>query len=148
MINIHLPDGSIRQFSEDHVNGFSKQFVAVLVQHAQGLGVRRQRTRADAKDETALGQVVKHGRLRGDQGGVGMRQVAGARTQLDVLGFKNQRGQKHQAIGHVLGLVGQVLAHKRVVKAQAVGIDDGLPIFVQRFCGVPVQRMQGHGEVA
>jgi len=139
---IALPDG------QDHINGFGKQLVAVLVQDAQRFRVRRQGTRADAKNKTTFGQVVKHGRLRGNQGRVRMRQIAGARTQLDVLGFKNQRGQKQQAVGDVLGLVGQMLAHERVVKTQAVGINNGLPIFVQRFCSVPMQGMQGHGEVA
>jgi hypothetical protein len=41
-----------------------------------------------------------------------------------------------------------VLAHKRIVKPQLVGIDDGLAVFMQGFSGIPMQRVQGHGEVA
>ena len=137
-----LPDG------QDHIDGFCKHLVAVLVQDAQRFGIRGQCTRADAEDETPLGQVVEHGRLRRQKRGMRVRQIGSAAAQLDGFGFRDQGGQKQQAVGHVFGLVGQMLAHKRIVKTELVGQDDGLPIFVQSFGGVPFKGMQGHGEVA
>ena len=62
-----LPDG------QDHINGFGEHLVAVLVKDAQRFSIRGQGTRADAENESTLGQVVEHGRLRGQQRGVRVR---------------------------------------------------------------------------
>ena len=41
-----------------------------------------------------------------------------------------------------------MLAHKGIVKAQLVGINDGLSVLMQSLGSVPLKGMQGHGEIA
>jgi hypothetical protein len=40
-----------------------------------------------------------------------------------------------------------MLADKGIVKTELVGKKNGLSVLMQGFGGVPVQRVQGHGEV-
>ena len=77
-----------------------------------------------------------------------LRQIGGAGGELDVPGVADQRGQKQQAVGDVLGALGEVLADEGIVKAEFVGEDDGLAVFAQRIGGAALERVHGHGEVA
>ena len=131
---------------QNHINGMAEELGAVQIEHPQRLEVGRQRAGADAENEAALGQVVEHRRLRGQQRGVRLRKVAGAGGQLDGLGGVDQRGQEHHRVGDVLGRVGQVFADEHIVQAQAVGQDDGLAVFAQRLHGVPPEGMHRHHE--
>ena len=54
-------------------------------------------------------------------------------ASLMRLGLVNQRREEDQAVGDVLGLVGEVLADEGVVEAELVGEDDRLAVFLQRL---------------
>ena len=138
---VALPD------REDHVDRFGEQLVAVLVEHAERLGVRRQRAGADAEDEAPLREMVEHRGVRGDQRRVRVRKIGGAGGELDRFGVADQRGEEDEAVGDVLGFFGQVLADERVVETQPVGEDDRLAVFLQRLRRRAVRRVQRHGEV-
>ena len=133
---------------QNHINRFGKDLVPVFIQDAQGFGIGRERTRTDPKNEAALGQVVEHGRLRGNQGGMRMREVGRARAQQDVLRAVNQRGHEQQTVGDVFRLVCEVFANEGIVKPELIRKDDGLAVFVQGFRGVTLQGVKRHGEVA
>jgi hypothetical protein len=132
----------------DDVDGLGEDLVAVLVQDAEQLGVRGQRTGAHAEDEPAAGEVVEHRAVDGHQGRVHVREVRRARAQPDLAGLGDQRGEEDQAVGDVLVPVGQVLADERVVETEAVGQDDGLPVLAQGLGPRPPLRVHRHGEVA
>jgi hypothetical protein len=74
--------------------------------------------------------------------------MARAGGELDAPGLGDQGRQEQHAVGDVLALVGQVLAHEGVVEAQAVGEDDGLAILAQGLAPVAVHGMHRHREVA
>ena len=134
---------------EDDVDSIGEQLVAVVVEQAEGLGVRAQRARADAEDEPAARQMVEHGSMRSDQRGVRVRKVRGPGGELDALGGVHQRGEEDEAVGDVLGLLGEVLADERVVEAELVGEDDHrLAVLLERLRRRTLCRVQRHGEIA
>jgi hypothetical protein len=79
---------------------------------------------------------------------VHVRQIAGPRTQLDALCRVDQRREEHKAVANVLGLVCQVFTDEYIVKAELVGQDDGLSVFLQSLGGVAMQRVHRHHEHA
>ena len=139
---IALPD------RQDHVDRLGEHLVAVLLQDAERLGVGGQRAGADAEDEAAFRQMIEHRRVLGDQHRMHVREIAGAGGELDGLGVGDQRGVEDHAVGDVLGLVGEMLAHEGVIEAEPVGQDDGLAVLLQRLRPVPVNRVHRHREVA
>ena len=138
---ITLPD---RQY---HLDAFGEHLVAVLIEIAQRLGIARQRPCTDTKNKPPPGQVIEHRRVRGKDHRMLLRQIAGAGTELDGVSVTDQRGEKQQAARDVFGFLGQMLADKRIIKAQLVGEDDGLAIFMKRVGATALLRMHRHGEV-
>jgi len=92
--------------------------------------------------------MVKHGGMRGDERRVRVRKVRGAGRELDALGRVHQGGEEDEAVGDVLGLLGEVLADERVVEPELVGEDHRLAVLLERLRRRPVRRVQRHGEVA
>src|SRR4051794_14860956 len=92
--------------------------------------------------------MIEHRRLRSDQHRMHMRQIGGAGRELDLPRFRYQRGQKDHAVGDVLAGIGEMLAHERVVKPEAVGEDDSLAVLLERLAPLPVHRVNRHGEIA
>src|SRR5262249_58147780 len=56
--------------------------------------------------------------------------------------------EKQHAAHDVLGLFREVLAHERIVEAEPVGEDDRLTVFLERFGGIALLRVDRHREVA
>jgi hypothetical protein len=50
-------------------------------------------------------------------------------------------------VGDVLAGVGEVFAHEGIVKAEFVGENDGLTIFLQGLRPIPMHGMHRHGEI-
>ena len=75
-----------------------------------------------------------------------VRHVDGARAQFDLLGFKSQTAQEHQARGDVLRQIGNVLANISFGVTESVSQDDGLTILAQRLAGATGGWMQRHHE--
>ena len=138
---VALPDG------EDDVDGFGEYFIAVFLQQAEGLGVRRKSAGADATNEAAFREVVEHRGVGCDERRVRVRQIGGAGRKLDGLRRVDQRRQKNKTVGDVLGFLGQVLADECVVKPEPVRENDRFAVFLQRFRGCAMRRMHGHREV-
>ena len=107
-----------------------------------------QRAGADAEDEAAAREVVEHRGVRGDQHRMHLRQVGRAGRELDRLRVADERREEQHAARDVLGLLGQVLADERVVKAEPVREDDRLAVLLQRLGGAALHGMERHGEVA
>ena len=120
---------------ENHIDGICKHLVAVLVQDAQGFGIRGQCARADTQNKPPFGQMVEHGGMTRHQHRVHMRQIGSAGTEPNIFGRMNEAGLEHHAAGNVLHQVGQVFAHKGIVITQFIGQDDDVPVFSQSFCG-------------
>ena len=121
---------------------------AILIQVAEQLGVRRERTGADAKDEAAFGQVIEHRRMGGDQHRMRLREIGRASRKLDLPRFRDERCEKLKAVGHVLDDVGDVLAAERVVEAELIGEDKRLTILLEGLDPIPMRRVHRHGEKA
>ena len=139
---IALPD------RQDHVDRLGEDLVAVLIENADRLGIRRERAGADAHDEAALRQMIEHRRVHRDHHRMHLREVGGAGRELDGLGVVNQRRQEQHAVGDVLAGVGQVLAHEGVMEAEPVGENDRLAVLAQRLRPIPADRVNRHREVA
>ena len=119
---------------------------AVQLEHLEVAG---RAAGADAEDEAALGQLVEHRGMGGDDRRVLLRQVDDAGTELDVLGALDQGREKDEGRGDLLRLVGVVLADIDLREAQLVRQDDRVLILAQdrevRSLG-PVQRHHEHAE--
>ena len=131
---------------EHRVDALDKHGVAVIIQIAEHFRVRDQPARADAHDEAALEHMVQHGHVGGNGGRVTVGHVDGARAQLDLVRVKSQAAQEHQAGRDVFSQVGDMLAHISFAETQAVGQNNGLTVFEQRFAGNARRWMQWHHE--
>ena len=131
---------------QDRVDRLEEHLVAVLIQDAERLRIRRQCARADAEDEAPARKRVEHRGLRRDQHRMGLRQVRRAARKLDRPRVRDQRGQEQHAVGDALAMVGQVLADEGVVESKSVGEDDRRAVLQQHLAPVPVHRMDRHHE--
>jgi hypothetical protein len=116
--------------------------------HVEHLDVAHEAAGADAHDEAPAAEVVEHGDVRGDRGGMHLRQVDDAGAERDLGGPRNQGREEDERRGDALAPRAEVLAHERLGEPEAVGEHDGLLVLLEDLPVVPVGMMKGHGEQA
>src|SRR5712691_5532399 len=79
---------------------------------------------------------------------MGMRQVDHRGTDLHLRGDAQQRCDEHQAVGNVLGRVGEVLAAIAFGVSEPVGENEGFAILLERLDVASCRRMDRHREIA
>ena len=131
---------------EHHVDRLEEDGVPVLLVVAEDLRVRHQPARADAHDEAPFQHVIEHRHLRRDRGRVGVRHVDRAAAEHDALRVVGEAGEEHQARGHVLREVGNVLADVGLGEAEAVAEQDRLAVLGKRLRRLPGRRVERHHE--
>ena len=134
-------------YFQNHVDGFGKYLVAVLVDHPQRFRIGPQRARADAHDEPTFGEMVEHGGMGRDQDRMHMREIGRPGCKLDLLGRMNQRRVEQHRVGDAFRFVGQMFTNERVMKPQFIAKNDRFTVLAQHLGVVAVQRMHRHGEV-
>src|SRR5262249_35417215 len=82
---------------------------------------------ADGQDEPAFEQIVEHRRVRGHDHGMAVRKIDHGGPDFHLRGRAQQRGDKHHAVGNVLGRVGEVLAAIAFAVSEPVGENKGFP---------------------
>ena len=133
---------------EDVVDRFREHVVAVGIEQSERLGVGAKDASADAQDEPAFEQIVEHRRVRGHDHGMAVRKIDHGRSDFHLRGRAQQRGDKHHAVGNVLGRVGEVLAAIAFAVSEPVGENKGFPILLERLDVAPCRGMHRHREIA
>ena len=113
------------------VDRFREHVVAIGIEKSQRLGVGAKDASADAQDKPAFEQIVEHRRVRGHDHGMAVRKVDHGGPDLHLRGRAQQRGDKHHAVGNVLGRIGEVLAAITFAVSEPVGENEGFPILLE-----------------
>ena len=101
------------------------------------------------KMKRPLREMVEHRRVRRDHAPDATATGCSCRcASLMFFVSHDERREEQQAVGDVLGSLGQMLADERVIKAELVGEDDDLAVFLQRLRRAAMQRMHRHREIA
>src|SRR3546814_12557923 len=79
----NIVGGLARPYGKNGFDRFRKHLVAVLIENAERLGIGRQGDRADTENESPIGELVEHCRMRRDPGGVRMGAIGTARPQFE-----------------------------------------------------------------
>ena len=78
----------------------------------------------------------------GNDHGVVLRQTHHTGREGDVLGLVDQACKENQRRGDLLGRAREMLAHIGIFKAEFIGIDDLVLVFLEDFAKGAVRRMQ------
>jgi len=133
---------------EDMVDRFREHVVAVGIEKSERLGVGAKDASADAQDEPAFEQIVEHRRVRGHDHGMAVRKIDHGGPDFHLRDRAQQRGDKHHAVGNVLGRVGEVFAAIAFAVSEPVGENEGVPILLEGFDVAPCRGMHRHREIA
>ena len=102
----------------------------------------------DAEDEAALGKLIEHRGMGGDDRRVLLRQVDHAGAELDPLRALDQGREKDEGRGDLLRLVGVVLADIDLREAQLIRQDDRVLVLAEHREERPLRPVQRHHEHA
>ena len=146
MLAFQVVGGVPRPDGEHVIDRLDEHCGAVRVQVAEDLGVGQQAPRADAEQESPLGQMVDHGHLRCHHSRMMVRQVHRPGAESDPLRRLEHPGDKDQAGGDCFGRIGDMLAEETFTEAKRIGNDGELPVLLVCLDKRPTGRVERHRE--